>query len=66
MLNPKLEANRQFHIAMEEWAKEHLREAHDHEVAVEVGRQLMYGLPPSEGLPDVRPNYPRYEKESES
>lgn len=35
------------------------REIED-EVAREVASQLFYGNPPSNGLPDVRPRYPRY------
>lgn len=41
--------------------KQNLTE-HQKQVSAEVIRQLVHGLPPSEGLPDVRPNYPRYEQ----
>lgn len=37
----------------------------DREVAEEAGnevvRQILYGQPPSEGMPDLRVDYPRYE-----
>lgn len=33
----------------------------DREVAGELARQLIYGLPPSEGLPDVRIRHWRFE-----
>lgn len=44
----------------------HASAARIQEVTAEMKRQLIDGLLPSEGLPDIRPNYPRYEKESEN
>ena len=32
----------------------------DEEAVQEFGRQYFLGLPPSEGMPDIRPNWPRY------
>lgn len=34
------------------------------ETQQEVTRQLIYGLPPSGGLPDMRPNRPRFNEVS--
>lgn len=34
----------------------------EQEAIKEYCRQLVYGLSPSEGVPDVRPNRPRYEQ----
>lgn len=37
------------------------REHVNTEAQEELMRQLGYGLPPSEGMPDVRPKFPRYQ-----
>lgn len=41
-----------------DWDREVAEEA-DNEVA----RQILYGQPPSKGMPDLRAGYPRYEGE---
>ncbi len=32
------------------------------EAMEETVRQIIHGLPPSDGLPDMRPHYPRYDE----
>lgn len=39
----------------------HIRAQIDQELSDEMTRQLIYALSPSEGMPDIRPRYPRYE-----
>jgi hypothetical protein len=49
--------------AIVEWYESHRPELMAHaatEAQNECVRQLMYGLPPSEGMPDVRIRYSRY------